>query len=225
MEVKPIANVKSPSKSNYYKSRNGNGFSLSEIKKAGKSVQLLKELGVKIDFFRKSTHNFNVEKLKSLKSVEKKTKKRESFVKKEKKRTPFKPEPPKKKRTKSAKKITPKKKQISKTRIEVVKEPKELIEKKFDEGKKLAKEDIKIKMEDVQKVSEEAIKKEKKKGGTPLTQLTGLGLTTAKKFESIGVSSIEELIKKNPEELAKLIKGASAVRIDTWIKEGQELLK
>ena len=225
MEVKPIASVKSSSRSNFYKSRKGSGFSLSEIKKAGKSVQLLKELGVKIDYFRKSIHVSNVDKLKSLKSIEKKTKKREAFVKKEKKRTPFKPEPPKKKRKKPAKKITPKKKPTPKPRKEVIKQPKEVIKKEKVETKKLVKDDIKIEIEDVQKVSGEATKKEKKKGGTPLTQLTGLGITTAKKFESVGVNSIEDLIQENPEELAKLIKGASAVRIDTWIKEGKTILE
>ena len=225
MEVKPIANVKSSSRSNYYKSRKGSGFSLSEIKKAGKSVYLLKDLGIKIDYLRKSTHDFNVEKLKSLKSIEKKTKKRDSFVKKEKKRTPFKPEPPKKKRKKPVKKTAPKKKPTPKPRKKEMIPPKEVIKKEKVEEKKLGKEDIKIELEDVQKVSRKTTKKEKKKGGTPLTQLTGLGITTAKKFESVGVSSIEKLLQEDPEELAKLIKGASAVRIETWIKEGKKILE
>ena len=61
--------------------------------------------------------------------------------------------------------------------------------------------------------------------GTPLTELSGLGSTTAKKFIELGVNNIEDLIKENPDELATLIKGVSAERLIKWIEEGKVLLK
>ena len=64
-----------------------------------------------------------------------------------------------------------------------------------------------------------------KEEGTPLIKLSGLGLTTAKKFENLGVTSIEALIKEDPVELAKLVKGCSEVKISTWMKEGERILK
>jgi len=87
---KLIAIIKSPSKDAHL--REGDGFSLNEIKQAGITVKLLKELNIKIDYFRKSEHTENIEKLKKIKVPKKKGKRREPFVKKEKKRTPFKPE-------------------------------------------------------------------------------------------------------------------------------------
>ncbi|MFX1273445.1 MAG: helix-hairpin-helix domain-containing protein [Promethearchaeota archaeon] len=227
MEVKPIAHINSPSRNNYYKLREGKGFSLSEIKKAGKSIQLLKELGIKIDYFRKSTHDFNVKVLKTLKSIEKKGEKRQPFVKKEKKRTAFKPLPPKKKMKKPAAKTVTKKKSAPKPKKIKEKVPKVKVEtiKEKTPTQEIKKEKIKVKTP-TQEIKKEKIEiKTSKKEGTSLTSLTGLGITTAKKFESIGVTSVEELIKENPEELAKLVKGASVVRISTWIKEGQKLLE
>jgi len=47
---------------------------LAEIKAAGKTIALLKELNVKIDYFRKSTHEWNIEQLKALKPLKKKKK-------------------------------------------------------------------------------------------------------------------------------------------------------
>ncbi|MFX0075300.1 MAG: ribosomal protein L13e [Candidatus Hermodarchaeota archaeon] len=52
--------------------RKGKGFSLLEIKEAGKTVALLKELNINIDFFRKSKHDANVKLLKELKPVSRK---------------------------------------------------------------------------------------------------------------------------------------------------------
>lgn len=75
--------VKSPSRSTH--AREGKGFSLGEIKEAGKTIQLLKELGIYIDFNRKSIHSENVEQLKNLEPPKKKGKKREPFKPKEKK--------------------------------------------------------------------------------------------------------------------------------------------
>jgi predicted flap endonuclease-1-like 5' DNA nuclease len=85
---KYIAIVKSPAKDGHI--RKGKGFSLKEIKEAGKTIELLKKLNIQIDFFRKSTLPENIEKLKSIDLPKEKRKKREPFVKKEKKRTPFK---------------------------------------------------------------------------------------------------------------------------------------
>jgi hypothetical protein len=111
---KPIALVKSPSKDAHI--REGEGFSLNEIKQAGKTIKLLEDLNIKIDYFRKSTYSENIEKLKSIEISKKKAKKRDSFVKKEKKRTSFKPkvEKPKVKRIPKPTKPVPKPKKKEK---------------------------------------------------------------------------------------------------------------
>ncbi|TFG25689.1 MAG: hypothetical protein EU529_00315 [Promethearchaeota archaeon] len=57
-----------------------------------------------------------------------------------------------------------------------------------------------------------------------LSKLSGLGSATAKKFQDLGVNSVEGLIKEDPEELAMLISGVSADRIKKWVEEGKELL-
>ncbi len=193
---KIVAMVTSPAKDAH--KRKAKGFSLGEIKEAGKTVELLRKLKVDIDYFRKSKHESNVEELRKLKETGKKAKKKKPFVAKEKKRTPFKPKAEKKpvkkvvaekpaKPTKTAKKATAPKKE------RVKKEPK-------------------------------AIKKELPKADTTaLTSLSGLGLATAKKFEDLGVSCAEELVKEDPAELAKLIKGVSEERIKNWIIECKEL--
>jgi predicted flap endonuclease-1-like 5' DNA nuclease len=124
MEEK-TAIVKSPSRTQHF--REGEGFSIPEIKKAGKSIKLLKELNIGIDYFRKSAHERNIEQLKTLEPPKKKKEKREPFVKKEKKRTPFKEKKPKEKPI-SEKKISekkPEKKEIIKK-----KKPKEIPEEK-----------------------------------------------------------------------------------------------
>jgi len=83
------AMVISPSREHHL--REGSGFSVPEIREADKTVHLVKQHGIKIDYNRTSIHDFNVEKLKTLEPIEKKGPKREPFVRKEKKRTPFKP--------------------------------------------------------------------------------------------------------------------------------------
>ena len=109
--------------------RNGKGFSLLEIKEAGKTVELLRELNVNIDFFRRSKHKVNIEALKVLKSDSKKKKKKKPYEFKEKKRTPFKPKEEKaRKKPVKAKAITPKPKVVKKAPLpkkeKVKKEPK-----------------------------------------------------------------------------------------------------
>ena len=186
---KIVAMVTSPAKDAH--KRKAKGFSLGEIKEAGKTVELLRKLNVDIDYFRKSKHESNVEELRKLKDTKKKAKKKKPFVAKEKKRTPFKPKAskPEKKPVKAVKKAPATKKE------RVKKEPK-------------------------------AIKKELPKAETTaLTSLSGLGPATAKKFEVLGVSCAEELVKEDPAELAKLIKGVSEERIKNWISECKELLQ
>lgn len=191
------ATVKSPTKDSHL--RKSNGFSLKEIKEAGKNSQQLSNYGIKIDYLRKSVYAENVDKLKTLKLPEEKQRKRKPFVRKEKTRTPFKP-----------------KEEKPKVRL------RKIIEK--------------VPHEPIVKVEEKPVKKEKKKTikekkakpeeiGTELTELSGLGAATAKKFIKIGVSTVEELCEENPEELASLIKGVSAERCKNWIEEGKEIIQ
>ncbi len=179
--------------------RNGKGFSLLEIKEAGKTVELLRELNINIDFFRKSKHKANIEALKKLKLDSKTRKKKKPYEFKEKKRTPFKP-----KQEKARKKPAKVKK--------VTQEPKAI--KKAPPPKK----------EKVKKEPKPAKKELSTTETTKLTSLSGLGPTTAKKFEELGVSCVEELVNEDPAELASLIKGVSEERIANWINECKELL-
>jgi predicted flap endonuclease-1-like 5' DNA nuclease len=82
--------VISPAKDGH--KRIAKGFSLSEIKESGKSINDLIEYGICIDYMRKSSHEENIELLKKLKPLDKKAKPREPFTFKEKKRTTFKVE-------------------------------------------------------------------------------------------------------------------------------------
>ncbi len=189
--------MKSPSKKAH--TREGKGFSLSEIKEAGKTVELLRTLKINIDYFRKSTNPKNVEKLKSIKDIDKKRKRERVFTKKEKKRTLFKPKTEKTEET-----------------VEKVKE--EIQVKKPVEVKKKPAKKEKLKTAKIEKVKEE-------KTGIPLTELSGLGATTAKKFMELGVNCVEDLCKEKPEELAPLIKGISVEKLKKYIDEGKELLK
>lgn len=195
METKQnfIAIVKSPSKDAHL--RVGKGFSLNEIMQAGKTVKLLEDLNIKIDYLRNSVYNENVEKLKLIEVPKKKGKKREPFVKKEKKRTPFKPK-------------------VEKPKIKRVVKPKARPAKPVPKPKKKEK----IKPVKIEKVPIPP-------SGTPLTDLPGLGTAIAKKFIELGVNNIEDLIKENPEEIVALIKGVSLERLIKWINEGKEIIK
>ena len=193
---KIVAMVISPAKDAHM--RKAKGFSLGEIQEAGKTVELLRKLKVDVDYFRKSKHENNIEKLRKLKDPTKKAKKKKPYEAKEKKRTPFKPTVSK-----------PKKKTVKK----VVAEKPTKAAKKVPAPKK-------------EKVKKEP--KPKKKAlpegeTTALTSLSGLGPATAKKFEELGVSCAEELVKEDPADLAKLIKGVSEERIKNWIQECKEL--
>ncbi len=196
-----VAVVISPAKDAH--KREAKGFSLSEIKEAGKTPELLRALNINVDYFRRSKHELNVEQLKKLKPVSKKVKKKKPYVFKEKKRTPFKPK---------VEKVRKKPAKVEKT------EQKPKITKKAPPPKK-----------EVEKVALSLAKKEKKEKlkfeKTKLTSLTGLGPAAAKKLEELGVSCVEELIKENPGELAPLIKGVSEERLSKWCDEGKEMLK
>lgn len=95
MEKEQISLVQSPARDHHL--REGDGFSLAEVEKSDKSIQQLKDLGIRIDYRRRSFYEYNIEILKELEIPEKKQEKREPFVKKEKKRTPFIPREEKKK--------------------------------------------------------------------------------------------------------------------------------
>jgi len=179
--------------------RKGKGFSLSEIKEAGKTVELIRDLNVDIDFFRKSKYETNIEVLKKLKTISKKTKKKKPYEFKEKTRTAFKPKVDKvKKKPVKVKKVTQELKAIKKAPTP--------------------------KKEKVKKERKSAKKELPTTETTKLTSLSGLGPTTAKKFEELGVSCVEELVNEDPAELAPLIKGVSEERISNWISECKDLL-
>jgi len=196
---KIVAMVISPAKDAH--KRKAKGFSLGEIQEAGKTVELLRKLNVDIDYFRKSKHESNVEELRKLKGTDKKSKKKKHFVVKEKKRTPFKPKASK-----------PEKKPVKKVVAEKPAKP-----------TKAAKKASAPKKERVKKEPKPIKKELPKAETTALTSLSGLGPATAKKFEDLGVSCAEELVKEDPAELAKLIKGVSEERIKNWIIECKEL--
>ena len=197
---KIVAMVISPAKDAH--KRKAKGFSLGEIQEAGKTVELLRKLSVDIDFFRKSKHESNIEKLRKLKDTSKKAKKKKPFEAKEKKRTPFKPTVSK-----------PKKKTVKK-----------VVAKKPVKPTKAAKKASAPKKDKVKEEPEPKKKALPEGEITPLTSLSGLGPATAKKFEVLGVSCAEELVNEDPSELSKLIKGVSEERIINWIKECKELL-
>ncbi len=201
-----FAMVKSPAKNAHL--RKGNGFSLAEIKAAGKSIALLREHKIKVDYFRKSAHEENIELLKPLKISEKKGKKRKPYEPKEKKI---------KKKPKAKKKVTP----IMKKEITPEKSVKEEKPKEKEIPAKKPKKEPKIDEKPaVKKISKEKVRTKE----IPLTNLSGLGAATAKKFTKVGVENVEQLCKEDPAELGQLISGCTEARISKWIEEGKELL-
>ena len=195
---KIVAMVISPAKDAH--KRKAKGFSLGEIQEAGKTIELLRKLNIDIDYFRRSKHESNIEELRKLKDTGKKGKKKKPFVAKEKKRTPFKPKVSK-----------PEKKAVKKV---VAEKPVKAVKKAPAPKKERVKKEPKP-------IEKEILKAET----TKLTSLSGLGPATAKKFEELGVSCAEELVKEDPAELASLIKGVSEERIKNWISECKELLQ
>lgn len=217
---KSIAEVKSPSREGHL--RDGNGFSLAEIKAAGKTIALLKELNVNIDYFRKSMHEWNIEQIKALNPPKKKLKKKRPYLPKEERI---------KARRKAKRKVKPKEEMAILPEIEGLEivpgavEPESIIEKKAAKTKPTpvakAKAARVAKATAKPTLTKTIIAKEKE---IPLTKLSGLGATTSKKFKELGVNSIQELLKEDAEELSMLISGVSPERIKKWIQEGKELL-
>ena len=118
-----VAVVISPAKDAH--KREAKGFSLSEIKEAGKTPELLRALNINVDYFRNSKHDLNIKQLKKLKPVSKKAKKKKSYVLKEKKRTPFKPKVEKtEQKPKITKKAPPPKKEIEEVELKPAKKEK-----------------------------------------------------------------------------------------------------
>ncbi len=115
-----MAVVISPSKDAH--KREAKGFSLSEIKEAGKTPELLRALNVSIDYFRRSKHESNIEQLKKLKPVGKTVKKKKPYVFKEKKKTPYKPKV--EKTEQKPKKVPPPKKEIEEVELKPAKKEK-----------------------------------------------------------------------------------------------------
>ena len=195
-EKKIVATIKSPTRGVGY--REGSGFSLAEIAASGKSIVQIKNLKLKIDYFRKSAHKENIELLKTVKITEKKGKKKKGYV-------------PKEKRVKAKPKI--KKKAPVKTELPPAEEP---ITEKKQKVKASSPKKIKVKKPEPEKEAEvEEI---------PLTSLSGLGPATAQKFIDVGVKSVEQLCEEVPEELAHLITGCSEDKISKWVEEGKKLL-
>ena len=199
-KLNQVALVKSPGKDAHI--RRGNGFSLEEIKQAGISINNLKKKQVQIDYFRKSANPDNIKILKSLELSSSDRKKKKPFVKKEKKKTTFKPEELKKKEKPKKSTTKPVSKPVKKEKVKPTKKEKTIIPK----------------IKEVEKAPIQST-------GKPLTDLSGLGAATAKKFIELGVDTIEALCEENPEELASLIKGVTEDRIKKWIEEGKELIK
>ena len=105
-EKKIVATIKSPTRGAGF--REGSGFSLAEIAASGKSIKQIKDLKLKIDYFRKSAHEQNIELLKTAKLTQKKGKKKKKYI-------------PKEKRVKAKPKI--KKKTPVKTKVPSAEEP------------------------------------------------------------------------------------------------------
>ena len=58
-----------------------------------------------------------------------------------------------------------------------------------------------------------------------MSNLSGLGSATSKKFIELGVKNVQDLLEEDADELAMLISGVSADRIKKWMQEGKGLLE
>ena len=220
--IKPIASVKSPARDAHL--RDGKGFSLGEIKAAGHTIRAFKTLGIKIDYLRRTVHDFNVKQLKEIKLPTIKKKEKAPYKSKEerieirKSKIAKKPKPIKKVE------IVPEEEPIEAEEVAVEEEPEPIPKEKVSlKTKKPVKEEIEL--EEVEEEEKEAVaEKEIKSEGLPLTELPGLGKATAKKFNDIGVNTVEELCEEDPAELATLIEVFSVERIQKWVEEGKKLL-
>ena len=244
------ASVKSPAREALL--REGRGFSLAEIKKAGKTVLILKELNINIDYFRKSVHEWNVQQLKNLKISKKKKEKEKTYLPKE-ERIKARKRKAKKKVVKIKeeevvpeledelfyeaddveivpKKIIKKTKPAPKVKTPAKAKPAPAVKTKTPEPAiktKTPKPAIKTKTPKSAvktKTPKPAPKVKEEPTGIPLTKLSGFGSATSKKFSELGIHNVEELLDEDAEEIAMLISGVSADKIKKWIEEGKELL-
>ena len=254
---KIVASVKSPARDAHL--RVGQGFSLAEIKAAGKTVILLKELNIKIDYFRKTAHEWNIQQLKALKPLKRKKKEKEPYLSKEERI---------KSRQKVKKRVRPTKEvelvpEIEEELFYEADEVTEIPEKPSVKPKPAPKEKpipaakaepapaiktktpapevktktpapaiktktpapvIKAKTPAPPPKTKPAPEVKEEPTGIPLTELSGLGVATAKKFKELGVTYVPDLLEEDADELAMLIGGVSADRIKKWMQEGKELL-
>ncbi|MFX1478038.1 MAG: helix-hairpin-helix domain-containing protein [Promethearchaeota archaeon] len=61
--------------------------------------------------------------------------------------------------------------------------------------------------------------------GIPLIQVKGIGKGTAENLNAQGVSTIEDLLGADPDELSSKISGASSKMVSEWQKNAKILLK
>ena len=270
---KIVASVKSPARDAHL--RVGQGFSLAEIKAAGKTVILLKELNIKIDYFRKTAHEWNIQQLKALKPLKRKKKEKEPYLSKEKRiksrqkaikrvrpakevelvpeieeelfyeadevteipeKPSVKPKPAPKEKPIPAAKATPALTPKAKPKKEAKAEPAPAIKTKTPAPEVKTKTPapaiktktpapaIKAKTPAPPPKTKPAPEVKEEPTGIPLTELSGLGAATAKKFKVLGVTYVPDLLEEDADELAMLIGGVSADRIKKWMQEGKELL-
>ena len=59
----------------------------------------------------------------------------------------------------------------------------------------------------------------------PLINVKGIGAGTAENLEEHGITSIENLIKSDPEEIASKISGVSSKKVIEWQTSAKELIK
>ncbi|MFX0064283.1 MAG: helix-hairpin-helix domain-containing protein, partial [Candidatus Hermodarchaeota archaeon] len=102
-----------------------------------------------------------------------------------------------------------------------------------EEAEKKAKEEAekKAKEEAEKKAKEEAekpkeITTEEKEEEKDLILIPNVGKSTKERLQNVGITSIQDLVKADPKELAeKLGKGISENRVISWIEAGKAILE
>jgi RecA/RadA recombinase len=77
--------------------------------------------------------------------------------------------------------------------------------------------------EELKKSNRENSKVEKT--NIPLTNIKGIGKGTAENLSTVGIGSIDDLLKSNPEELSAKMSGASSKMVKDWQKNAKSLLQ
>ena len=77
------------------------------------------------------------------------------------------------------------------------------------------------------KTTEESNKDESEveKSAGPITDIKGIGKGIAETLSTIGINSIEDLLKSNPDELSAKMNGASPKTVRDWQKNAKSLLQ